>query len=343
MDCRFSSEATGERASVVALLFAVASPHAGAVAPDGGTGEAEVAVATVNGEPITRAELVNELLIRHGKAVLEDMIRQRAVEQEMARAGISVSEYEIDTELDRERRSFAAKGRKLEEMVAEKYQMSMEGYRAVMRRWLLIRKVIVRRASPSDIDVLRWFLRNRERLYDTPAEITVRHIFIARKDPHSMRERTDADVEARIAAVRSGLARGDGFARLARRYSDNPVTRKKGGALGTVNENAAIAHLERPFVEAMMMLKPGPFGGPVETRKGFHFLQVTARKEGRKAEYEDFKAVARADYLEERAETLKESFLRELMQRTKVTKSFEPPERKRREDARPEDEKGLGD
>jgi hypothetical protein len=298
---------------------------------------AKSVVATVNREPITHAELVRELLIRHGASVLEDMIRTRAVGQEMARARIVVSEKEIDAVLEREERALRADPRQkrtLEAMIAEEYRMSMAGYRDIVKRWLLIRKLLLRRESATDDQVMLWFYENRER-YDTPAEHTVRHIFISWKSPHTGKERGKAEVERRIARVREGLIKDQDFGRLAQRYSDDRATRERGGELGTVNERAARVHLEPAFVEAMVLLKPGQSGGPVETPKGFHFLQVTARKEGRKADYKDYRTFARMDYLQERAEILRDAFVRDLMSKTKVTRSFVPPERKRETGAAP--------
>lgn len=296
-------------------------------APEGEN--AEDVVATVNGEPITRAELVREALIRHGESVLEDMIRTRAVDQEMARAHITVTEEQVDAEIEHEKRALRADPREkrtLEAMVAEEYRMSMAGYRGIVKRWLLVRKLLLRRENPTDDQVMLWFYENRER-YDTPGEYTVRHIFISWKSPHTGKERGRPEVERRIARVREGLIKDDDFGRLARRYSDDLGTRDRGGELGTVNERAARVHLEPGFVEAMVLLKPGQSGGPVETPKGFHFLQVTARKEGRKADFKDCRTAARMDYLEERAELLRNVFVRKLMEKTKVTRSFVPPER----------------
>ncbi len=310
--------------------------------------EADNVVATVNAEPITRGELVDELLVRHGELVLEDMIRTRAVEQAMARAGVEVTEEEIDAEIERERERTAALERRraaleptpggpmtLEEMVSAKRQMSMEGYRGIVRRWLLIRRMLLRRESPTDEQVMLWFYRNRER-YDTPAEFKMRHIFIARVDPSTGRERPPPDFERRKGLVRAGLIRGEDFERLAKKHSDDRVTRDERGRrvrprvrvdLGTVNERIARLHLEPALVEAMVRLKAGQSGGPLDTPRGCHFIEVTARKEGRKAEYEDFRSAARHDYLEERADMAKELFVRELMAKSEIVRDFTPPVR----------------
>ncbi|MHC5058411.1 MAG: peptidylprolyl isomerase [Planctomycetota bacterium] len=292
-------------------------------------------VATVNGTPITFDGLVEELLVRHGESVLEDMIRELVVNQAVAGKGIKVSEDEVDVEIERERRALAVKGKKLEDMVGSKYQMSMTGYRSIVRRWLLIRKLILGTENPREAEVMVWFYENRARRYDTPAEYTVRHIFIAYKDPRTGRERTQAEVQGRVEAARNGVLRGQSFAALAARYSDDLITHDEKGRritprprveLGTLNERAARVHLEPSFVEAMVRLKPGQ-SGMVDTPQGYHFIQVTGKKEGREARWEDFRKIARSDYLEERALLRREAFLRDLMERARIERNFTPPKR----------------
>ncbi len=296
---------------------------------------ADEPVAMVNGTRITHDELVAELLVRHGETVLEDMIRERVVEQAVANRRIRVSEADVDVEIERERRSFATRGKILEDMIDEKYQMSMTGYRSIVRRWLLIRKLILGDEHPSNAKVMMWFYENRERRYDTPAEYTVRHIFIALKDPLTDTERTQVEVQRRVEAVRNGVLRGKKFAALAALYSDDLITHDKKGRpitprprieLGPIDVRAARVHLEPNFVEAMVRLKPGQ-SGMVDTPQGYHFIQVTGKKEGREARYEDFRRIARADYLETRALLRREIFLRELMDRAHVERSFSPPKR----------------
>jgi len=323
-----------------------------------GARAADETVATVNGTPITRGELVNELLVRHGESVLEDLIRERVVEQAVADKGIAVSEEEVDVEIERERRSFAAKGKNLDDMVGAEYQMSMTGYRSVVKRWLLIRKLMLGDENPSDADIMMWFYKNRARRYDTPAEYTVRHIFVAHKDPRTGKERTQVELQARVEAVRSGILRGEGFAALAARYSDDLITRDEKGRpvtprprveLGTLNERAARVHLEPNFVEAMVRLKPGQ-SGMVDTPQGYHFIQVTGKKDGREARYEEYRRIARADYLEDRALLRREIFLRELMGRARVERNYTPPARgegahgrsvvRHTDDPRPDEEDG---
>jgi parvulin-like peptidyl-prolyl isomerase len=292
-------------------------------------------IATVNDEPITKDDLVRELMVRHGRAVLEDLIRTKALDQEVAAAQVVITEEEIDNEIERERQDLArvesrrarsdpkaGAARTLEQMAEQKYNMSFKGYRQIVKRWLLVRKLILRRERPSENEILLWFYQNKER-YDDPPRVTVSHIYIAKEDPKTGRVRTATEIAQYIAMVRDGLMKGQDFGALAMRYSEDYDTKAVGGKLGTIDERSARSSLEPSFVDAMMAMKPGQSGGPIETPRGHHFIHVSAREEGRRVEYERIKARVRVDYVEDRALLMRELFVRELMDRTTI-KRFLP-------------------
>src|SRR5262245_49883882 len=80
------------------VLAAGAWWHAGA---DGQTPQNanQQIVAEVNGVPITRQELAEELLTRYGNKQLKLLINRRIIEQECAKRGIVVTEAELEAEL----------------------------------------------------------------------------------------------------------------------------------------------------------------------------------------------------------------------------------------------------
>jgi parvulin-like peptidyl-prolyl isomerase len=75
---------------------------------------------------------------------------------------------------------------------------------------------------------------------------------------------------ARAADILSQLKRGANFAELARRYSDDPGTRERGGDLGLFTRDT---HTLR-FDEAAFALKPGQLSQVVETDYGFHVIKA---------------------------------------------------------------------
>lgn len=78
----------------------------------------EVIVATVNGKPVTRFALIHSLEQQSGSTVLENMTLQMLVEQELKKAGIKVSDEEIDTEISDIETQLAAQGQNLDDLLA---------------------------------------------------------------------------------------------------------------------------------------------------------------------------------------------------------------------------------
>ena len=62
-------------------------------------GKSLLIAATVNGSPISRLSIINELEKRGGISVLDSLITQKLVEQEAARRNISVSKAEVDASI----------------------------------------------------------------------------------------------------------------------------------------------------------------------------------------------------------------------------------------------------
>lgn len=89
----------------------------------------QIFVATVNGRPITRWELVNELEKQGGSFVLENMIVLELIDQEAYKAGIVITQQEIDEEIEKQKETLgegveletalAAQGRSMDDLVKE--------------------------------------------------------------------------------------------------------------------------------------------------------------------------------------------------------------------------------
>ena len=85
-----------------------------------------------------------------------------------------------------------------------------------------------------------------------------------------------AVAHARVARVRSELARGAKFEDVARRESSDSGSGQRGGDLGWIKKNAT--NLVAPFMQAVRNLKPGQLSAPVATEFGYHLIRVDAAK-----------------------------------------------------------------
>ncbi len=92
-----------------------------------------------------------------------------------------------------------------------------------------------------------------------------RHILLKEDDLHS-----EADNRVRIRQLEMRLRAGEDFATLARSNSQDTLSAAKGGDLGWLGPGDTIPDFET----AMNKLAPGEISEPVQTRFGWHLIQV---------------------------------------------------------------------
>ena len=77
------------------------------------------------------------------------------------------------------------------------------------------------------------------------------------------------------------------FAAAANKYSEDPAN--EGGAGGDLDYFSLNTGLVEEFTDVAFKLKKGAISGVVETPFGFHLIQVTDRKEGKRIDFEQNK------------------------------------------------------
>ncbi|MDE0635826.1 MAG: peptidylprolyl isomerase [Candidatus Poribacteria bacterium] len=143
------------------------------------------------------------------------------------------------------------------------------------------------RINPADFvstsDVETYYTENQSE-FTTQEFVKARHILKKFPDPNNVTDEQKAETEAAaeklLKTVKDELAAGASFADLAKTHSEGPSA-ADGGALGS-----SIPHLPpgkyfgrgqmvKPFEEACFdILKPGEVSDLVETRFGYHIIQL---------------------------------------------------------------------
>ena len=88
------------------------------------------------------------------------------------------------------------------------------------------------------------------------------------------REAAAIAVKERLLNIRERIINGERFATLARLYSEDPGSARKGGELGMASKTI----FWPAFSDAAMSLKPGTISQIVETPDGFHIIEVLEKK-----------------------------------------------------------------
>ena len=88
------------------------------------------------------------------------------------------------------------------------------------------------------------------------------------------REKANLAVKTKLLELRERILNGEKFSTLARIYSEDPGSARKGGELGMAPRSI----FWTPFSDAAMSLKPGVISQIVETPDGFHIIEVIEKK-----------------------------------------------------------------
>lgn len=102
-----------------------------------------------------------------------------------------------------------------------------------------------------------------------PVKYQLSHICI-----YPDREAANLAVKERLLSIRERIINGEKFTTLARIYSQDPGSARKGGELGMASKSI----FWPAFSDAAMSLKPGVVSQIVETPDGFHIIEVLDKK-----------------------------------------------------------------
>lgn len=143
-------------------------------------------------------------------------------------------------------------------------------------RCLLEQEVQVPAVTEAELEL---YYRNNPRKFTTPPLLAARHILLA-ADPQDSEGRSDQAQLARtlLQQLQQGAV---GFDELVREYSDCP-SREQGGELGQISTGQTVPEFEKQ----LLRLPEGLAGQAIESRYGYHLVEVQQRIEGQLLPFE---------------------------------------------------------
>lgn len=147
----------------------------------------------------------------------------------------------------------------------------------------------------------------------TGEQARIRHI-LARAKKGDAAERAAA--RKKIESVQQKLKAGEDFAFLAKKYSDDPLSKDRGGDLGFVAKN----DMGLPEIDTFVFgnIKEGDSSGIIETEIGYHLVKLVEKKLPHPLEFEDISEDLK-NYVAQRAFTQKlENYLKGLRAKANV-------------------------
>ena len=220
--------------------------------------------------------------LRHD--VIEQIVTEKVLLAEAAKAGIEVSEAEITNALAQ-----ITGGLSDPAAVAARAGVPVEVVRDDIRKRAIFDKLLSSATNGlpaiSDADVRAAFddirAKNPSAFPDRPETVTASHILVEARKGVATPEQDAAALE-KIKGLRERALAGEDFAELARENSDCP-SKSRGGNLGAFPRGQMV----KEFDEAAFAQPVGEIGEIVKTQFGYHIIKVTAHEEGKPVAFED--------------------------------------------------------
>lgn len=119
--------------------------------------------ATVNGEPISRLAVINELEAQNGKATLDRIITKKLVLQEAEKKNVTVGQDEINKEYQRIEKQFKDQGQNLNELL-ETQGISKPQFEEEVKVQILVEKMLGDQAKVTDEEFNAFLEQNKDLL-----------------------------------------------------------------------------------------------------------------------------------------------------------------------------------
>jgi peptidyl-prolyl cis-trans isomerase SurA len=226
-----------------------------------------------------RAAATSELYRRLVQRLVEEELEQKAANH----SNITVTPREIDDALTRiAQQNGVAVSRIMDEALSS--GLTEQGYRQELRRQLLETKMlnlrIQGRLRVTEDDTRAAYQRL---VFEERKTLGFRASWIRISAPHSSSATELKDRREEADRVVGAARRGEDFAVLARRYSEDTATRGQGGALGQLKPGQLPAALDA----VALSLDVGGISEPVRSGSDFVILKLVSRDESQLPAYDE--------------------------------------------------------
>jgi peptidyl-prolyl cis-trans isomerase D len=123
----------------------------------------------------------------------------------------------------------------------------------------------------SDADVQAYYSQHQAD-YKVDEQVQTRHILVM--VPRGADPKTDAAAKAKAQDALNQVKAGGNFAELAKKFSDDPGSKDKGGELPMIPTSG----LDQTYAKAAMALNPGQTSDLVRSQFGYHIIQTVAKQ-----------------------------------------------------------------
>lgn len=122
--------------------------------------------AVVNGQPISRLEVVQQAEKQSGKQTLDTLVRDALIEQEAKKENVTVSDQEVNSEITTLQNNLKKQGQSLDEVLATQ-GMSLDDLKRLIKLDKLVQKMVGKNVKVSDQEINDYIAKNKDTLPNT--------------------------------------------------------------------------------------------------------------------------------------------------------------------------------
>jgi parvulin-like peptidyl-prolyl isomerase len=287
-------------------------------------------VARVNGQAVKKQELIQGAQImqvefaQRGqrivptaafyRKVLDQLVSFILIQQDAKTQGVTAPAQEVQQQLDARKHAFpndAAYRKALAQA-----DMTEATLRQETENQIVVQKFLeTRLASQVNItdETARKFYDLNQKEMSAPERVHLRHIVIQVDPKASPADKEKAKQKAD--EVYKKAQAGEDFGKLATQYSDDPKSKTVGGDIGWIVKGQTVPAFE---TAAFALTKPNDLSPVIETRDGYHVLQLLDRQAAGELPFEQVKPRLLAMLKQQAVQKLLQSRAEELRLKAKI-------------------------
>jgi len=244
--------------------------------------------------------------------LIDDFVTRTLISQELDKTKVEIDEKEIDKAMG-EIEAKVPQGMTLETMLQQSGMTMVEMRENIvfsLRANKLFETQINPNYTPSDAEVQKYYTDNKKK-YDVPETVHARHILI--KSDEKDDEKTKGAKKTKIEGIRKQLVDGADFGKIAKESSECP-SKDRGGDLGTFPRGRMV----KPFEEAAFTQKVNEIGPVVETKFGYHVIEVTEHNQAKGKSIEEVKITITETLQNQKKQQMAKTYLDGLKEKAKI-------------------------
>jgi parvulin-like peptidyl-prolyl isomerase len=216
--------------------------------------------------------------------IVQYLVRRAQFAEEADSRGIEISDEQIDKRLSQLLQQYFQGNKKRYEQQLKTIGTSNEQVRADIKAQLIqeeLFKDVTEDVKVSNAELQKYY-RDNKKQYSTPAQRDIRHILLKKNQK--------ALADSLAAQIRSGGS----FAQLARKYSQDPGSKKAGGRL-EISKGQTVPAFDR----VAFSIPRGQISSPVKTQFGWHVIEaLTAVQPAKTTPFNQVKQAIRQQLLQ---------------------------------------------